>query len=78
MYVARRHTVQNWSFYSANQFRKYCPHKNTISLQGTAINCNSGPVTDGYVQILLNGVIEFAGITNGIFDFTFINCQDQW
>lgn len=49
--------------------------QNTISLQVTAINCSSGAVTNGYVQILLNGVTEFAAITNGIFDFTFINCQ---
>lgn len=49
--------------------------QNTISIQGTAINCSGGSVTDGYVQILLNGATEFAGITNGAFSYTFINCQ---
>ena len=52
--------------------------QNTISIQRTAINCSSGAVTNGYVQIVLNGVTEFAAITNGIFDFTFINCQGHW
>ncbi len=49
--------------------------QNTSTISGTAVNCNGGPVTNGYVQILLNGATEFAGISNGTFSLTFINCQ---
>jgi hypothetical protein len=50
-------------------------NQNTTTIYGTAVNCTSTPVTDGYVQITLpNGITEFAGISNGSFSSTFINC----
>ncbi|MBC7937886.1 MAG: carboxypeptidase regulatory-like domain-containing protein [Rhizobacter sp.] len=49
--------------------------QNVITLQGTAVNCAGGPVTDGYVQITINGSTEFAAITNGTFNASFISCQ---
>lgn len=50
-------------------------NQSTITIYGTAVTCTSIPVTDGYVQITLaNGVTEFAGISNGNFSSTFINC----
>jgi hypothetical protein len=49
--------------------------QNTTTVYGTAVNCNNSAVTDGYVQIILNGNTEFAGITNGNFTSTFLNCQ---
>jgi hypothetical protein len=49
--------------------------QSTTTIFGTAVSCTSTPVTDGYVQITLqNGATEFAGITNGNFSSTFINC----
>jgi hypothetical protein len=50
-------------------------NQSTTTIYGTAVSCTSTPVTDGYVQITLaNGITEFAGITNGSFSSTFINC----
>jgi hypothetical protein len=49
--------------------------QNTTTVYGTAVNCSNTPVTDGYVQIILNGNTEFAGIINGNFSSTFLNCQ---
>lgn len=50
-------------------------HKIQLAYRAQPLTATAVPVTDGYLQILLNGVTEFAGNTNGIFDFTFINCQ---
>jgi hypothetical protein len=51
-------------------------NQNTTTIYGTAVSCSSTPVTDGYVQLTLanGGVTEFAGINNGNFSITFINC----
>jgi hypothetical protein len=49
--------------------------QNTTTIYGTATNCASTAVTDGYVQISLAGAIEFAGIINGSFSYTFVNCS---
>ena len=49
--------------------------QNTTTISGTVVNCTGAPVTDGYVQISWNGAMEFSGIVNGAFSFTFINCQ---
>lgn len=48
--------------------------QNTTTISGTVVSCANTPVTDGYVQIGINGNIEFAGIINGAFSYTFINC----
>jgi hypothetical protein len=48
--------------------------QSTTTVYGTAVNCSNQPVADGYVQIILNGHTEFAGITNGNFSSTFLNC----
>jgi uncharacterized cupin superfamily protein len=49
--------------------------QSTTSIQGTAVSCTGAPVTDGYVQMLINGTTEFASVINGSFSLTFINCQ---
>ena len=49
--------------------------QNTTTLSGTVVTCTNTPVTDGYVQITLNGATEFAGIINGAFNYTFLNCN---
>jgi hypothetical protein len=48
--------------------------QSTTTVYGMVVNCSSQPVADGYVQIILNGNTEFAGITNGNFSSTFLNC----
>ena len=49
--------------------------QNTTTIYGTAVSCTNTAVTDGYVQVTLNGSIGFAGIINGIFSYTFLNCN---
>lgn len=49
--------------------------QNTTTIYGTAVSCSNTAVTDGYVQVTLNGSIGFAGIINGNFSYTFLNCN---
>ena len=50
-------------------------NQGTSTIYGTAVNCANAPITDGYVQLLINGSTQFAGITNGSFSYTYISCQ---
>ena len=47
----------------------------TTTIYGTAVNCSNAAVTDGYVQVTLNGTTSFAGLINGAFSYTFLNCN---
>ena len=49
--------------------------QNLVTVQGTVKSCTGSPVTDGYVQLLMNGVSEFAAINNGAFSAAVISCQ---
>jgi hypothetical protein len=49
--------------------------QNTTTIYGTALSCANTPVTDGYVQVSFNNSTEFAGIINGNFSHTFLNCN---
>ena len=51
--------------------------QNTSTIYGTAVSCTNTAVTDGYVQVTLNGSIGFAGIINGNFSYTFLNCNNS-
>lgn len=51
--------------------------QNTTTIYGTAVSCTNTAVTDGYVQVMLNGATSFAGIINGAFSYTFLNCNSN-
>ena len=51
--------------------------QNTTTISGTVISCANTPVANGYVQIGINGNIEFAGVINGAFNYTFLNCNNS-
>ena len=51
--------------------------QSTTTISGTAVNCTNNPVQNGYVQITLNGNTQFAGIINGVFNHTFLNCGNN-
>lgn len=51
--------------------------QNTTTVYGTAVSCTNAAVTDGYVQVTLNGSVGFAGIINGNFSYTFLNCNNS-
>lgn len=51
--------------------------QNTTTIYGTAVSCTNTAVTDGYVQVTLNGSTGFAGIINGSFSYTFLNCNNS-
>lgn len=50
-------------------------NQGTSTIYGTAVNCANAPITDGYVQLLINGSSQFAGIINGNFSYTYFSCQ---
>lgn len=51
--------------------------QSTTTISGTAVNCTNNPVQNGYVQISINGSTQFAGIINGVFNYTFLNCGNN-
>jgi hypothetical protein len=47
-----------------------------LTITGTAINCNAAPVTNGFVDVLLEGVHNRALVTsNGSFSISFTRCN---
>ncbi len=46
-----------------------------VVFSGTAVNCSGGPVTNGYVNILIEGANHRAAINNGSFTYTLNRCN---
>lgn len=46
-----------------------------ITINGTVKSCTGSAVTDGYVQLIMDGISEFAAINNGSFSAAIISCQ---
>lgn len=47
-----------------------------VTISGTVTDCNSAPVTNGYVQTYDNGFYNRINITNGSFSFTGLACTN--
>lgn len=50
--------------------------QNTVTISGSATNCNNQPITNGYVQTYDNGFYNRINITNGNFNFTGLACTN--
>ncbi len=50
--------------------------QNTSTLSGTFVNCNGDNVTDGYIQLFINGNSEIIPVTDGTIDYTISYCDD--
>jgi hypothetical protein len=51
---------------------------NNPSLQtitGTVVNCSGNPIADGSVMLSMQGITQWAMVTNGAFNITFSNCS---
>ena len=46
----------------------------SVTISGTAVNCSGQPVTNGYVNIFLDGANNRANINNGNFSITISRC----
>ncbi|WP_298514041.1 Calx-beta domain-containing protein [uncultured Kordia sp.] len=49
--------------------------QNTTTLQGTFVNCDGDNVTDGYVQLFINGNSEIIPVTDGTINYTISYCD---
>lgn len=49
---------------------------NTVTVSGTATNCNNNPITNGYIILLNNGVYSWYPLNNGVFSFSTIICNN--
>lgn len=47
----------------------------TVTFSGAVINCQGYSVTNGYIQILLDGVYTMAPVNNGLFSVTIERCN---
>ena len=52
------------------------PSPASITVSGTAVNCNSTPVTNGYTDVIVDGGIYRTSITNGNFSITIERCSN--
>ena len=52
------------------------PAPASITVSGTAVNCASSPVTNGYTDVILDGAIYRTAITNGNFSITIERCSN--
>lgn len=50
--------------------------QNTSTLSGTFVNCNGDNVTDGYIQLFINGNSEIIPVTDGTINYTISYCDD--
>jgi hypothetical protein len=50
----------------------------TVILTGNVVNCNNAAVTNGSVQLNVNGTIYNSVITNGSFSITFTQCYPSY
>ncbi|RYY98384.1 MAG: hypothetical protein EOO11_08220 [Chitinophagaceae bacterium] len=48
-----------------------------VTFTGAVTNCNGQGVTNGYVQVLINGNIQRAAITNGTYSFLYPSCDSS-
>jgi hypothetical protein len=52
------------------------PASGSVTFSGTVINCSATPVTNGYVDIYLDGMHTHAAVTNGSFNITISRCSN--
>jgi hypothetical protein len=52
------------------------PAPASITVSGTAVMCNSSPVTNGYTDVIIDGSIYRTTITNGTFSITIERCSN--
>ena len=52
------------------------PAPASITISGTAVNCSSSPVTNGYTDVILDGAIYRTSISNGNFSITIERCSN--
>jgi hypothetical protein len=50
--------------------------QSTVTISGTATDCNNAPVTNGYIQTYDNGFYNRINIVNGNFSFTGLACTN--
>ncbi|PTX61122.1 uncharacterized protein UPF0560 [Kordia periserrulae] len=50
--------------------------QNTSTIQGTFVNCSGENVTDGYIQLFINGNSEIIPVTDGTINYTITYCDD--
>ncbi|AXG72369.1 calx-beta domain protein [Kordia sp. SMS9] len=50
--------------------------QNTSTLSGTFVNCNGDNVTDGYIQLFIDGNSEIIPVTDGTINYTISYCDD--
>ncbi|PTX61123.1 hypothetical protein C8N46_105280 [Kordia periserrulae] len=52
-------------------------NNNTISITGTFVNCDGENVTNGYIQLFIDGNSEIIPVTNGTISYTMPYCGDS-
>lgn len=52
------------------------PAQAVVTISGTAVDCGSGPVTNGYVNVYLEGMNYRTSISNGSFSLTITRCTN--
>ncbi len=52
------------------------PAPASITVSGTAVKCNSSPVTNGYTDVIIDGAIYRTSINNGNFSITIERCSN--
>ncbi|MEM6718724.1 MAG: Calx-beta domain-containing protein [Bacteroidota bacterium] len=50
-------------------------NQNTTTFTGTFANCDGNDVTDGYIQLFINGNSEIIPVTNGTINYTISYCD---
>ena len=50
-------------------------NQNTTTLEGTFVNCDGDNVTDGYIQLFINGNSEIIPVTDGTINYTISYCD---
>lgn len=51
------------------------PAPSQVTVSGTVVNCNTAPVTNGFVDISIDSVHNRASVTNGSFSITISRCN---
>ena len=50
-------------------------NQNTTTLEGTFVNCDGDSITDGYIQLFINGNSEIIPVTDGAISYTISYCD---
>ncbi|MFK7750559.1 MAG: Calx-beta domain-containing protein [Kordia sp.] len=50
-------------------------NQNTSTIEGTFVNCDGDNVTDGYIQLFINGNSEIIPVTDGTISYTISYCD---